>query len=127
MDDRSTPVYAEHEMNESVLALTDMRGNFAAVALILIVGVILIRRLRPTDASHQYHRWLPLAALVCGPILALLYFVVDVTWISPETYILRSDYYGTLWRVLAIGVIGGAIGAFAFWIETQIPARRERN
>ena len=112
-------------MNNALLAMVDMRGNLVAAAILLIVGVILIRRLRPSDFSPRRNRWVPIVAFLCGPTLALLYFVVDVAWLSRGMYIDRSDYHATLWRVLVIGVIGGAIGAFALWIGSRIPLHRD--
>ena len=105
--------------------MADMRGNLVAAAILLIAGVILMRTLRPSDTSPQRQRWVPIVAFLCGPILAFLYFVADVAWLSHGIYIDRSDYFETLWRVLVIGVIGGAIGAFAIWIGLRISVHRD--
>ncbi|WP_372716342.1 hypothetical protein [Novipirellula sp.] len=113
-------------MFSSTLALIDMRGNLIAAAIVLVIGVVVFRLVRPPSATTSSRRWLPMVAFVSGPIVAFLSTIADVLWIQPEMYLDFAEYLETWTRVLFIGVIGGAVGAFAFWVGDRITLHRIR-
>tara|TARA_R110002073_G_scaffold172563_13_gene329820 strand:+ start:11093 stop:11437 length:345 start_codon:yes stop_codon:yes gene_type:complete len=105
-------------------ALIDMRGNLIAAAILLVIGVVVFRFVRPPSATTSSRRWLPIVAFVCGPVVAFLWTIADVFWIQPGSYLNFAEYVETLIPVLIIGVIGGAVGAFAFGVGDRITLHR---
>lgn len=103
-----------------MLAMFDMRGNLIAAAILLVIGVVVLRLVRPPSATSRSRRWLPIAAFVAGPLIAFFWTIVDVLWLQPGSYLSFSEYYETLLPVLAIGVIGGTVGAAVFWIGDRL-------
>lgn len=109
-----------------MLALVDMRGNLFAVAVLLCIGVVLLRWLRSPSASRQSRRWIPVVAFLAGPLSAFGWYLSDVFFISPEDYISPADYVEALLPILTIGASGGVIGAAVFWIAERLPIHRAR-
>jgi Zn-dependent membrane protease YugP len=110
-----------------LLAMVDMRGNLIASAILLVVGVVVFRLVRPPVAASTSRRWLPIVAFVSGPAVAFLRTIADVLWIQPGTYLNGTylnfaEYLETLVPVLVIGVIG----AFAFWVGDHLSRQRVR-
>ncbi len=100
----------------NLLALADMRGNLVVAAIVLVIGAVLLRALNPKVGLPTQRRWVPMAAIVCGPVTAFLYFVAHVLWISPQVYLTARDYVESLVLVFLIGIIGGTIGAIVLWL-----------
>lgn len=109
-----------------MLAMIDMRGNSIAAAILLVVGVVVFRLVRPPSATTSSRRWLPIVAFITGPAVAFLWTIADVLWIQPGSYLNFAEYLPTLTPVLIIGVIGGAVGALAFWGADRITLHRVR-
>ena len=105
--------------------MADMSGVPYAVAILLVVGVVILRRLRPPAADSRSRVWLPIAALIAGPFVAILYFLADVFIISRD-YITAGDYLQMLTSLLILGVFGGVVGAVVLWIGDRIPLHRIR-
>lgn len=108
----------------ALLALTDMRPNVTAAAVILVLGVALMGWLQSPAAPARDRRGIPLVAFLCGSTIAFLRFLADVYWIAPTSYVYLGDYLGSLFSMLLIGVTAGAIGAGAFWAGLCLRARR---
>ncbi len=98
------------------LAMADMRGNLVAVAVLLALGVVVLRIVKPASETSKPRWWLVRAAFVCGPAAALTWLVADILWISPHDYLVIGDYAESLLQILIIGFIGGALGAAAIWL-----------
>jgi len=109
-----------------ILALINMRGNLIAAAALLVIGVVILRLVRPPSATTGSRRWLPIVAFIAGPLVAFLWTIADVFWIQPGSYLNFAEYIETLIPVLTIGVIGGAVGAAVFWIGDRITLHRVR-
>tara|TARA_R110002049_G_scaffold305056_3_gene501132 strand:+ start:85541 stop:85885 length:345 start_codon:yes stop_codon:yes gene_type:complete len=109
-----------------LLAMVDMRGNLIAAAILLVVGVLVFRLVRPPDAASTSRRWLPIVAFVSGPVIAFLWTIADVLRMQPGTYLNFAEYIETLVPVLIIGVICGGVGAFAFWVGDRFTLQRVR-
>ena len=109
-----------------MLAMIDMRGNLIAAAILLVVGVVVFRLVRPPNAVSTSRRWLPIVAFVSGPTIAFLWTIADALWIQPGSYLDFAEYLETLVPVLIIGVIGGAVGAFVFWVGDRFTLQRVR-
>ena len=97
--------------------MADMSRTPYAIAVLLVVGILALRILRPVNANSGI--WLPIAAFVAGPIIALGYFAADVYLVSRD-YLTADDYIQSLIPILIIGFIGGAIGSIAFWIGDEL-------
>ena len=109
-----------------MLAMVDMRGNLIAAAILLVIGVVVFRLVRPPNAASTSRRWLPIVAFVSGPAIAFFWTIADVLWIQPGTYLNFAEYLETLVPVLIIGVVGGAVGGFAFWVGDRFRLQRVR-
>jgi hypothetical protein len=110
-----------------LLAMADMRGNFVAVAVLLAIGIAVLRLVNPAAGDSTPRRWLVGAAFVCGPISALVFFIADVFWVSPYDYIVSQDYIDSIVPILIIGFIGGALGAAAIWATECMSCRWRRH
>ena len=98
--------------------MADMSGVPYAIAVLLVVGVVVLRRMRPAAAHSRTRVWLPIAAFVAGPIVAFLYFLADVFLISRD-YITAEDYTQMLISLMILGLFGGVIGAIGLGLETE--------
>ena len=67
-----------------MLAMIDMRGNLIAAAILLVVGVVVFRLVRPPNAVSTSRRWLPIVAFVSGPTIAFLWTIADVLWVFTQ-------------------------------------------
>ena len=108
-----------------ILAMANMTGVPYAVAVLLVVGVVILRRIRPPAADSRSRVWLPLAALIVGPSLTLLFFLTDVFLISRD-YTTFDDYWNMFSSVMIIGVFGGVVGAIGLWAGDRIKLPRVR-
>ncbi|TWU26681.1 hypothetical protein Pla52o_05340 [Novipirellula galeiformis] len=108
------------------LGLIDMRGNLIAAAILLVIGVVVLRLVRPPSATTGSRLWLPIVAFIAGPLVAFLWTIADVLWIQPGTYLNFAEYIETLIPVLKIGVIGGVVGAAVFWVGDRLTLHRGR-
>lgn len=106
-------------LTDHLLALTPMRGNVLGAAVVLLLGVVALRLLRRFETGRTPKLPLVLAALLGGPVLAILLFAADVFWISPNTYLQPADYFSTLWQCLAVGMACGVAAAGAIGISLK--------
>jgi len=102
--------------SKNLLAMADMHGNLVAVAVLLVLGVVLLRLVSPVAEASTPRRWLVATAFVGGPAAALSWFFADILWISPHDYLAPKDYADSLLPILIIGIIGGTIGSAAIWL-----------
>jgi hypothetical protein len=105
---------------EPINAMIDMRSNLIAAAVVLVVGVMVFRFVRSSEAESTSRNWLPMVAFFTGPLVGFLWTVADVLWIQPYSYLNFAEYIDTLVPVLIVGVIGGSVGAFAFWVGDRL-------
>ena len=109
-----------------MLAMVDMRGNLIAAAILLVIGVVVFRLIRPPNAVATSRRWLPIVAFVSGPTIAFLWTIADVLWIQPGSYLNLAEYLETPVPVLIIGEIGDTVGACVFWVGDRFTLQRVR-
>ena len=104
-------------------ANVDVRGNLVVCAILLVLGVVVLRFLRPTSATSGSRRWLPIAAFVAGPLVAFLWSLAEVFWLQPDFYLSFSVYLETLLPLLKLGIIVGTVGATVIWIGERLKSR----
>ena len=110
--------------------MADMSGTPYAITALILCGILMLRFLRP--AKSKSRTWLPLAALLAGPMIAIAYFAADVFIVS-RNYFTTNDYIQSLIPILIIGLAGGAIGSFSFWVgeklmpKPSIDASKKKN
>jgi len=107
-----------------MFAMVDMSGNLMAAAVLLVIGVLVLHAVRPKPISRSPRRWLPIAALLCGPLSAIGWFLADVFLLSPHSYMFFADYVEAIIPILVIGLLGGVLGAVVFWIADLWPLHR---
>lgn len=105
-------------MSHIPLASVDMRVNFAAAAAILIVvgcAVVVSSRRQPKHA-HKSRRWIPLASLVAGPVIAFCFWGADVFVINVDMYptAFKGDALATLSSVMILGSFVGFCTSIVF-------------
>jgi len=110
--------------HHSLVSMADMSRTPYVIALLIVVGIVALHFLRPANARPS--NWLPIAAFVAGPIIALGYFVADVFLVSRD-YLTASDYIQSLIPMLIIGFIGGGIGSVSFWIGGKLAPAVEKT
>ena len=106
-----------------ILANVDVRGDLVVCAILLVLGVVVLRFLRPTSATSGSRRWLPIAAFVAGPLVAFLWSLAEVFWLQPDFYLSFSVYLETLLPLLKLGIIVGTVGATVIWIGERLKSR----
>lgn len=104
-----------------LVAMADMSRVPYEIAALLAVGIIALRFLRPANSESRL--WLPVAAFLAGPVLALGYFVADVFFISRDSYLTTGEYIGSLVSILIIGFFGGTVGSISLWIGEKFLLR----
>ena len=97
-----------------LVAMVDMGRTPYAIAALLAVGIIALRFLRPANSESRL--WLPVAAFLAGPVLALGYFAAYIFFISRDSYLTTGEYIRSLVSILIIGFFGGTIGSISRWI-----------
>ena len=107
----------------SLVSMADMSRTPYAIAALLVLGIVALRFLRP--ANSESGLWLPVAAFLAGPILALGYFATDVFLVSRDYYLTTDDYIQSLIPILIIGFIGGSIGSISLWIGDKLTVNRQ--
>ena len=116
-------------MTHLTIAWVDMRPNLAVATVILIVGacgVVLLSR-RKVGKGNKAHWWLPLAALVAGPVIAFASWAAEVFVFHPDMYpaAFQGDAMATLSGTMIIGAFVGVVAAVAFAVALN--ARRGSN
>jgi hypothetical protein len=100
-----------------MFAMTDMRANVAAAA-VLLLGVLVLVAVRSSRATGG-HRWmLAAAAFLGGPAVAMTFWAIDV--FTAEEYITKQDRFKDLWPFLIIGGVVGTATAFAITIGNVV-------
>ena len=98
--------------------MADMGRTPYAIAAVCAVGIIALGFLRPANSKSRL--WLPVAAFLTGPVLAIGYFAADVFYISRDSYLTTDDYIHSLVSILIIGFVGGGIGSISLWIGDKL-------
>ena len=111
-------------MNMHILAMVDMRGNFVAAGLVLLVGGVVLRFAR---SKKEACWWLPVAAFVAGPLWAIGWFLADLCSPYSEGYVSYSEFIETFVPVVVVGIVGGVVGAAALAIACYVPLPRIHN
>jgi hypothetical protein len=108
-------------MDTHILAMVDMRGNFVAIGLVLLVGGVVLRFAR----SKKGACWqLPVAAFVAGPIWAIGWFLAELCSPYSGGYVSYSEFVETFVPVVTVGIIGGVVGAAVLSIVSCSPLPR---
>ena len=105
-------------MAQALIALADMRANFFSVAVLLTLGVLILRRVR-RDRMSPSSRWIPITCLLAGPLSAVIWLTVDYL-IHLQEYA-AGDFWATAWRVLAVGLFAGVVSAIVLTVGVQRP------
>lgn len=87
----------------------------AAFVALLLIGAAIILRLWVLSRSGQSRPFvgLPLAALLAGPALAMLYLVVNI---QLSDYFIWADLAEMLPPLLFIGLVAVALGSGVTWL-----------
>ncbi len=96
-----------------------------AIVVLLVVGIAILRRVRPAAAGSPSRIWLPIAAFIAGPSVAFLYFFAHVIFDS-GAYITFEEYTQMFSSLMILGLFGGTIGAIGLWIGDRFPLPRIR-
>jgi len=117
-------------MSYTAIAQVDMRPNFAVATVILIVGacvVVLLSR-RKDGNGNKSRKWIPVASLVAGPVIAFGLWAADVFVFNPEMYptAFQGDALATLSRTMILGTFVGVVVSVVLAIVLSA-RRRSRN
>jgi hypothetical protein len=88
----------------------------AAFVLLLVVGIAVLRFVKPVSGGSEPRWWLVCTGFVCGPAAAIAWVAVDIFLISPAEYVVARNYTESLSPILGIGFIAGTLGAAAIWM-----------
>ena len=116
-------------MIHTTIAWVDMRSNLAVATVILIVGacvVVLLSR-RKAGNGKKSRRWIPLASLVAGPVLAVGFWAADVFVFNPAMYptAFQGDALATLLRIVIMGTLVGVVVSVVLAIVLNVRRRSE--
>ena len=109
-----------------LLAMHDMRGNLILASTFLIIGVVILRFLNSQTGTRVPRRSLVITTFLCGPAVAIVFFVADVFWLAPYSYVLESDYIESSGKILLIGLFVGGIGSAVLWFTELMFCFRAR-
>ena len=98
--------------------MLDMRGNVVAGIIVVMVGAGFVRSLKPPSIKAPTRRWIPVVALITGPVFAFVWCIVEA-YISPGSYTQPGDFAATAVPAVIIGLVAGVIGAAGFWIAER--------
>ena len=110
-----------------LIAMVDMRGNFIAAGVILAIGLVLLRLLPPKAVLAKSQIWIPVVALIAGPILGICWWAIDVFLLSPDLYVSSSEYFEVLPPILIIGTFVGVVTALAFALVYRLRLPKGRS
>jgi len=98
-----------------MFGMANMRGQIAAAAAVLLLGILALFAVRSNGASGK-HRWMLAAtAFLGGPIITMMFWVLYV--FTAEGYITNKERLEDLWPFLIIGVIVGTATALGVAIN----------
>jgi uncharacterized membrane protein YwzB len=101
-----------------MFAMADMRGQLAAAAAVLLLGMLLLAAVRARRARGG-HRCVPVAtAFLGGPVVAVVFWALDVFIV--DKCVNNAERFEELWPILIIGVIVGTATAFAITISNSL-------
>jgi len=105
-----------------IVGAVNMWPSIIAIGVILVLGSVALRALSPprVDGRPSPQRWVPVTALIAGPIIAASGWAAHVFVLSAESYISATERFEMLPSLLWIGVIAGVISAVAFAIAYRI-------
>jgi purine-cytosine permease-like protein len=109
------------------MAFVDMRLNLAVATVLLIVGAFVVvflsrRKDRPVNKSG---RWIIVASLVAGPVIAFGLWAADVIVFNPDMYptAFQGDAMATLSGMMIIGTCVGVLASVVFAIALNVRRR----
>lgn len=94
--------------------MVDLRGNLVVGVVVALAGAAVVRSMKQPAATVSRRRWIPMIALITGPLLTVGSCVVDIYCVSEYTH--PDDIAPMFIACAVIGLVAGAIGAAAFWI-----------
>lgn len=99
-----------------VLAWANMIPNLVAAAVILGLGVAVLRSLSSKSGKGEGASggWTPTIALLAGPLVSILWWATDVFPVNRESYVSDVERYETLPPILFIGIIVGLCMSIVF-------------
>ncbi len=110
------------------LAGANMKDQLVGVAIVLLIGTLIVVAMARahSGATARSYRWIPIASLIIGPVLAFLGVAIAALLAARRSdRIAVSDAWAALPPVLLIGTIGGVAASVTFTIALRLTARRE--
>ena len=116
-------------ISHKTIAWVYMRLHLAVATFILIVGacvVVLLSR-RKNGNGNKSRWWIPLAALVAGPVIAFGLWAADVLVFNPDMYPtpFQGDAMATLSGTMVIGSFVGVVASVVFAIALNAQRRSD--
>ena len=106
--------------------MVDMRGNFIAAGVTLAIGLVLLRLLSPKAVLAKSQIWIPVVALIAGPIMGIYWWAIDVFLLGRDLYVSSSEYFEVLPPILLIGTFVGVVTALAFAVVYRVRPSKGR-
>ena len=92
------------------------RDNDTKCALLVLGRCWLLEMPRGRTDSSSSRIWIPTLGFLTGPLIAVAFWAVHVLLVSPDYYILTSNSFVDLPRVLSVGILVGVVAALALSI-----------
>ena len=99
--------------------MLDMRGNVVAGIIVVTVGAVFVRSLKPVSSKATPRLWIPVVAFISAPVIAFTWCIVEACYISPGSFTQPGDVAETAVPVVIIGVVAGMIGGTVFWLAER--------
>lgn len=97
----------------------DIRGNVVAGIAVVVAGAGLLRCVKPPTVKATRRFWIPIVALISGPVVTLGYCILDANSISPGSYTQPGDFAATAIPVTIVGIVAGVFGAAVLWLADR--------
>lgn len=115
-------------MNEMQLpAYVSMTSNIVTAAIILALGTFFLTYFVRMKAVKLWEptKWLPVIALIAGPVIAFLWWLVDFCINHSDKNPFAQEELKILLAILAIGAFVGIFAAVAFFIGLRFSGRKK--
>ncbi|HEY4263621.1 MAG TPA: hypothetical protein VGM98_25885 [Schlesneria sp.] len=97
----------------------DMRGNVVAGIVVVMAGAGLLRCVKPPTVKTTRRFWIPVVALISGPVVTFGYCLLDAYSFSPGSYTQPGDFAASAVPVTIVGIAAGVFGAAVLWLADR--------
>ena len=107
-----------------------MRPNLVMASMVLAIGVVVLMLLSKSpaaDAQSRKRDWIPITALISGPLVGLVMWAADVFLFNSNYYVLPSDIEGAFLAHLFIGTFVGFVTAVVLAVSFLISKAMRRS